>query len=73
MASEVLSDVRASTLFIVGGDDTDVLELNREAYEQLDCEKDLHVVPGAGHLFEDEGELEEVAEEAADWFARTLQ
>jgi len=73
MAAAVLDDVEAPTLFIVGGADTQVLELNREAYDELTCEKDLHVVDGAGHLFEGEGELEEVAHEAADWFADTLQ
>lgn len=72
LAAEVLDDVRAPTLFVVGGADTDVLELNREAYEQLTSEKELHVVEGAGHLFEGEGELEEVAAVAADWFAETL-
>jgi dienelactone hydrolase len=73
MASEVLGDVRAPTLFIVGGADRQVLERNREAVDLLDCENDLHVVEGAGHLFEGEGELEEVATVAADWFVDTLQ
>jgi dienelactone hydrolase len=73
MASEVLEDVQAPCLFVVGGADTQVLELNREAYERLSCEKELHVVEGAGHLFESEGELEEVADVAADWFAETLR
>lgn len=72
MADEVLGDVRAPTLFVVGGADTDVLELNREAYDRLSCAKDLHVVEGAGHLFEGEGELEEVAHRAADWFVDAL-
>jgi dienelactone hydrolase len=72
MAADVLGEVGASTLFIVGGADTQVLELNREAYEELTCEKDLHVVEEAGHLFEGEGELEEVAEVAADWFEDSL-
>lgn len=72
MAAEVLDDVRAPTLFVVGGADTDVLELNREAYDRLSCTKDLHVVDGAGHLFEGEGELEEVAHRAADWFVDAL-
>ncbi|MXV63922.1 alpha/beta hydrolase [Natronorubrum sp. JWXQ-INN-674] len=72
MAEDVLGEVRALTLFIVGGEDTQVLEYNREARAQLDCENDLHVVEGAGHLFEDEGELEEVADVAADWFADTV-
>jgi pimeloyl-ACP methyl ester carboxylesterase len=73
MAEAVLDEVRAPTLFVVGGADTQVLDLNREAYDELTCQKDLHVVAGAGHLFEGEGELEEVAEVAADWFAATLQ
>ena len=72
MATEVLDEVRAPTLFVVGGNDTQVLELNREALDQLTCERDLHVVEGAGHLFEGEGELEEVADVAADWFAQNL-
>jgi dienelactone hydrolase len=72
MASEVLDEVQAPSLFIVGGNDTQVLELNRDALEELRCEKDLHVVEGAGHLFESEGELEEVADVAADWFAENL-
>jgi alpha-beta hydrolase superfamily lysophospholipase len=72
MASEVLDDVGAPTLFVVGGADTQVLELNRDAFDRLDCERDLHVVEGAGHLFEGEGELEEVAAVAADWFEDAL-
>lgn len=72
MASEVLDEVRAATLFIVGGADTQVLQLNREAFEQLAGEKDLAVVEGAGHLFEGPGELEEVAGLAAEWFADHL-
>lgn len=73
MASAVLDEISVPTLFIVGGADPQVLELNRDAYDRLSCEKELHVVEGAGHLFEEEGELEEVADVAADWFAETLQ
>ena len=73
MASEVLDEITVPTLFIVGGADTQVLELNREVYDQLACEKELHVVEGAGHLFEGEGELGEVADVAADWFVGTLR
>lgn len=73
MAEAVLDEIQAPTLFIVGGADTQVLELNREAYDQLSCKKELHVVAGAGHLFEGEGEIEEVADVAADWFAETLK
>jgi dienelactone hydrolase len=72
MAEEALDEVRAPTLLVVGGTDTRVLEWNRAAHDRLDCERDLHVVEGAGHLFEGEGELAEVATVAADWFARTL-
>ena len=72
MASEGLEALRAPTLFVVGGSDTQVLELNREAYDRLSCEKELHVVEGAGHLFEGEGELEAVAGVAAEWFVETL-
>ena len=72
LASAVLEGVRAPSLFIVGGADTQVLELNRDAFEQLDCEKQLEVIEGAGHLFEGEGELEAVASIAADWFATHL-
>jgi len=72
MASEALGDVEAATLFVVGGDDEQVLALNREAHEALDCEKELSVVEGAGHLFDGPGELEEVAGLAADWFQRHL-
>lgn len=68
MASEVFDEVDAATLFIVGGADTQVLQLNREAFDQLTCEKELSVVEGAGHLFEGPGELEEVADLAAAWF-----
>ena len=72
MAAESLGDVTAATLFVVGGDDAQVLEWNRESYEALDCEKDLYVVEGAGHLFEGPGQLEAVANAAADWFAEHL-
>lgn len=72
LASEFLDDVTSPTLFIVGGDDEDVLELNRDAYDALEGEKRLEVVEGAGHLFEGEGELETVADLAADFFADTL-
>ncbi|WP_227356587.1 dienelactone hydrolase family protein [Haladaptatus salinisoli] len=72
MATEVLDEVAAPTLFIVGGEDEQILERNEEAYERLDCEKELHVVGGAGHLFEGPGELEEVADRAGRWFTTHL-
>lgn len=68
MAEEALGAVGCPTLFVVGGADEQVLALNRDAYDELTCEKALHVVEGAGHLFEGAGELEEVAIEARDWF-----
>ncbi|EFW92216.1 hypothetical protein ZOD2009_12085 [Haladaptatus paucihalophilus DX253] len=72
LATEVLADVTAPTLFIVGGRDTQVLELNREAYDRLRCEKELEVVEGAGHLFEEPGTLESVATLAGEWFSSHL-
>lgn len=73
LAADAFDDVRAPTLLIVGGADTWVLERNREVRDRLACETDLHVVPGADHLFSGEGELEAVAAAAADWFAERLQ
>jgi len=68
--ARALASVGAPTLLLVGGADTEVLALNRAAYERLRCEKELVVVPGATHLFEEPGALEEVARQAAGWFAR---
>lgn len=65
-----LAKVQAPTLLLVGGADTEVLQLNREAYAKLRCEKELAVIPGATHLFEEPGTLEEVARQAAEWFNR---
>jgi pimeloyl-ACP methyl ester carboxylesterase len=64
--------VRAPTLLIVGGNDIQVIQLNREALAQLRCEKQLVIVPGATHLFEERGALDEVARLARDWFQRHL-
>ena len=72
LASRSLSAVQAPTLLIVGGDDRQVLRLNRTAFETLRCEKRLVVVPGATHLFEEPGTLEEVARLAAEWFCGHL-
>ncbi|HWA88075.1 MAG TPA: hypothetical protein VG710_17735 [Opitutus sp.] len=63
-----LERVRAPTLLLVGEEDTDVIPLNRDAYERLQCEKCLEFVPHAGHLFEEPGALDVVARRAADWF-----
>ncbi|MEU9253098.1 phosphoribosyltransferase family protein [Streptomyces sp. NPDC048270] len=72
LAGELLAGVRAPTLLIVGGLDTTVLELNRQAQARLRCENRLDVVPGATHLFEEPGALEEVSGLARDWFTRYL-
>jgi putative phosphoribosyl transferase len=72
MAGPLLGQVRAPTLLIVGGDDTGVLELNREALAQLRCEKSLEIVPGATHLFEEPGALDQVIDLARKWFVRHL-
>ncbi|MFI8185037.1 phosphoribosyltransferase family protein [Actinacidiphila glaucinigra] len=72
LAAPRLGEVRAPTLLIVGGRDTTVLELNRRAQEALGCPSLLHVVPGATHLFEEPGALDEVAHLARDWLAGHL-
>ena len=69
LAGEALERVRASTLLIVGSKDIPVIPLNEEAYSQLQCEKALRIVPGATHLFEEPGALENVARMASEWFA----
>jgi putative phosphoribosyl transferase len=72
LAGSALRLVRAPTLLIVGGEDHLVIELNREAFAQLRCEKQLVIVPHATHLFEEPGTLDEVARLASDWFGRWL-
>lgn len=72
LAGDSLPRVRAPTLLIVGSLDTEVLALNRAALAALRCTKDLAVVPGASHLFEEPGTLDEAARLAADWFSRHL-
>jgi dienelactone hydrolase len=70
LAGRALPLVQAPTLLIVGGNDGPVIEMNREAYEKMTCEKKLVIIPGATHLFEEPGALEQVAELARDWFTR---
>jgi putative phosphoribosyl transferase len=72
LAGAALAHVRAPTLAIVGGDDPVVLELNRKALAQMHCPTRLEIIPGAGHLFEEPGALEQVATLARDWFAESL-
>lgn len=67
-----LEAVRSPVLLLVGGEDGEVIELNRDAYQHLTCSKELVIIPGATHLFEEPGTLEEVAKQAASWFARYL-
>jgi putative phosphoribosyl transferase len=70
--AQSLARVVAPTLLVVGGEDDVVIELNRAAYTHLRCEKELRIVPGATHLFEEPGTLEAVADLAAGWFTRWL-
>ncbi len=72
LAGDALPLVKAPTLLIVGGDDVPVIGMNEEAFAQMHAEKELKIVPGATHLFEEPGTLEEVARLAAGWFAGHL-
>ena len=71
LASDI-GKVNAPTLLIVGGNDFGVIELNQAAHEELSGVKDIAIVPGATHLFEEPGALEQVADLAADWFKKHL-
>jgi len=73
LAVNYLPRVVAPTLLLVGGLDTVVIELNRQAMEQMSAEKKLIIIPGATHLFEEPGKLEEVAKLSTDWFLRYLR
>jgi pimeloyl-ACP methyl ester carboxylesterase len=72
LAADALRRVSAPTLLIVGGADPTVIQLNREAYAQLVGPKELVVIPGATHLFEEPGALEQVAQAAGEWFEEYL-
>ena len=72
LAGSALDEVRAATLLIVGGNDPEVLALNRAALERLKCEARLEIVANASHLFVEPGALEQVASLASAWFARHL-
>lgn len=73
LAMSVLPMVKAPTLLIVGELDTTVLELNKNAYDKLQCTKKLKVIKGATHLFEEPGTLEMAAKTATEWFSKTLE
>jgi len=72
LAGDALGRVSAPTLLIVGGADPAVIQLNREAYARLTGPKELVVIPGATHLFEEPGALEQVAQDAGEWFEEYL-
>ncbi len=68
LALDIIAEVKAPALFLVGERDHVVIELNRQAFDQLKAEKKLEIIPGASHLFEEPGTLEEVARLSAIWF-----
>ncbi len=72
MAGKALLSVKAPTLFIVGGEDREVIELNKQAMESVKGKKQLSIIPGATHLFEEPGKLEVVARLTSGWFRRYL-
>src|SRR5205823_1161406 len=72
LAGDALPNVQAPTLLIVGGNDDIVIELNEMARDQMRCEVKLEIIPGATHLFEEQGALEHVAKLASDWFVDHL-
>ncbi|ALP53953.1 hydrolase [Candidatus Tenderia electrophaga] len=72
LAADALAQVKSPTLLLVGGNDPQVIELNTQAADQLVAPHTLHIVPGATHLFEEPGKLEEVAGLARDWLRRYL-
>jgi dienelactone hydrolase len=73
LAGDALPRVEAATLFIVGGEDHVVIDLNEEAFARLRCEKQMKIIPGATHLFEEPGTLEQVAHLAGEWFHSHFQ
>lgn len=73
LAEPYLQSVTVPTLLIVGGHDEPVIEMNQLAYSLLTCDKKLVIVPGATHLFEEPGTLDQVAEHAGKWFMRYMQ
>jgi putative phosphoribosyl transferase len=72
LAGDALPRVQAPTLLIVGGNDEVVIDLNEMARDQMRCEVKLEIIPGATHLFEESGTLEQVAKLASDWFSLHL-
>ena len=72
LAEQYLPQVSAPTLLLVGGEDQPVIEINQDAYRLLRCPKQFTIIPGATHLFEEPGTLEQVAEQALQWFSKHL-
>lgn len=72
LANSHLEKVQAATLLIVGGNDYPVIEMNEIAFQKLSCVKDLFIIPGATHLFEEQGKLDEVRKAAQNWFYQYL-
>jgi putative phosphoribosyl transferase len=72
LAFRFLAQVTSPTLLIVGGEDTQVMAMNKSADVQLKCENAFEVAPGATHLFEEPGTLDEVVRSASEWFRRHL-
>lgn len=72
LASTALTRIQAPTLFVVGGNDPIVIDLNQDAFKRISAEKQLKIIPGATHLFEEPGKLEQVAKLASQWFQRYL-
>jgi putative phosphoribosyl transferase len=73
LALDYIPKVKAPTLFIVGGNDTVVIDMNKKAMKNFSAGKKLEILPGASHLFEETGKLEEVAKLAASWFSKYLR
>jgi len=73
LAGSALEQVKAATLLIVGGNDQPVIDMNRTAFSRMRCEKAMQVIPGATHLFEEPGALEQVAHLASDWFVKHFE
>jgi putative phosphoribosyl transferase len=72
LAGQSVERVRSPTLLVVGGNDHGVVELNQQAFDRLSCEKKLEIIPGATHLFDEPGALEEVGRMASRWFSNYL-
>lgn len=72
LAIDEMANLSAATLLIVGGEDDKVIELNEEAYGYIRSPKSLEIIPGAGHLFEEPGTLEQAADLAANWYREKL-